>query len=52
MQYFLVYHICLRGVEWVFQNSTHLKKKKAIFDLLFAFFSHQGKATKIPSAHI
>ena len=27
-------------------------KKKAIFDLLFAFFSHQGKVTKIPSAHI
>ena len=27
-------------------------KKMAIFDLLFAFFSHQGKVTKIPSAHI
>ena len=26
--------------------------KKAIFDLLFTFFSHQGKVTKIPSAHI
>ena len=26
--------------------------KRAIFDLLFTFFSHQGKVTKIPSAHI
>ena len=27
-------------------------EKKGIFDLLFTFFSQQGKATKIPSAHI
>ena len=27
-------------------------EKGAIFDLLFTFFSHQGKFTKIPSAHI
>ena len=27
-------------------------KKKAIFDLLFTFFSHQGKVAKIPSARI
>ena len=27
-------------------------EKRAIFDLLFTFFSHQGKFTKIPSAHI
>ena len=27
-------------------------KKGAIFDLLFTFFSHQGKDTKISSAHI
>ena len=27
-------------------------EKRAIFDLLFTFFSRQGKATKIPSAHI
>ena len=27
-------------------------EKRAIFDLLFTFFSHQGKGTKIPSAHI
>ena len=27
-------------------------KKRAIFDLLFTFFSHQRKATKNPSAHI
>ena len=28
-----------------FQNGTHLKKR-AIFDLLFTFFSHQGKLQK------
>ena len=28
------------------------KKKKAIFNLLFTFFSHQEKVTKIASAHI
>ena len=28
------------------------KKKKTIFDLIFTFFSHQGKDTKIPYAHI
>ena len=27
-------------------------EKRAIFDLLFTLFSHQGKVTKIPSAHI
>ena len=27
-------------------------EKMAIFDLLFTFFSQQGKGTKIPSAHI
>ena len=27
-------------------------EKRAIFDLFFTFFSHQGKDTKIPSAHI
>ena len=27
-------------------------EKRAIFDLLFTFFSHQGKVTKIPLAHI
>ena len=27
-------------------------EKGAIFDLLFTFFSHQEKVTKIPSAHI
>ena len=27
-------------------------EKRAIFDLFFTFFSHQGKVTKIPSAHI
>ena len=26
--------------------------KRAIFDLLFTFFSEQGKVTKIPLAHI
>ena len=28
------------------------EKKRVIFYLLFTFFSHQGKVTKIPSAHI
>ena len=27
-------------------------EKRAIFDLLFTFFSHQREVTKIPSAHI
>ena len=27
-------------------------EKRAIFDLLFTLFRHQGKVTKIPSAHI
>ena len=27
-------------------------EKRVIFDLFFNFFSHQGKYTKIPSAHI
>ena len=27
-------------------------EKRAIFDLLFTFSSHQGNVTKIPSAHI
>ena len=27
-------------------------KRNVIFDLLFTFFSHQGKVTKIPSEHI
>ena len=27
-------------------------EKRAIFDLLFTFFSYQGKVTKIPLAHI
>ena len=27
-------------------------EKRAIFDILFTFFSYQGKVTKIPSAHI
>ena len=38
-------------MEIKFQNGAHLKKR-AIFDLLFTCFSHHGKVTKIPSAHI
>ena len=38
-------------LEIKFQNGAHLKKR-AIFDLLFTFSSHQAKVTKIPSAHI
>ena len=37
-------------LEIKFQNGTHLKN--GYFDLLFTFFSHQRKVTKIPSAHI
>ena len=33
-------------------SKWRLFEKSAIFDLLFTFFSHQGKVTKIPSAHI
>ena len=32
-------------MEIKFQNGAHLKKR-AIFDLLFTFFSHQGKLQK------
>ena len=27
-------------------------KKRAIFDLLFTFFTHQGRVTKVPTAYI
>ena len=33
-------------------SKWRLFEKRAIFDLLFAFSSHQGKVAKIPSAHI
>ena len=41
----------------VFFFENHISKwrlfeKRAVFDLLFTFFSHQGKVTNIPSAHI
>ena len=43
-------------IGFFFGNQTFkmalIWKKKAIFDLLFTFFSHQGKITKNPSAHI
>ena len=32
-------------------SKWRLFEKRAIFDLLFTFLSHQGKVTKIPSAH-
>ena len=32
-------------------SKWRLFEKRALFDLLFTFFSHQGKVTKIPSAH-
>ena len=35
-----------------FENQWRSFEKRAIFDLLFTFFSYQGKVTKIPSAHI
>ena len=48
---FLLKNVIVFFLEIRFQNGAHLKKR-AIFDLLFTFFSHQGKDTKIPSAHI
>ena len=33
-------------------SKWHSFEKRAIFDLLFTFSSHQGKVTKIPTAHI
>ena len=33
-------------------SKWRLFEKRAIFDLRFTFFSHQGKVTKVPSAHI
>ena len=33
-------------------SKWHSFEKRTIFVLLFTFFSHQGKDTKIPSAHI
>ena len=33
-------------------SKWHLFEKKDIFHILFTFFSHQGKVTKILSAHI
>ena len=37
---------------WKSNFKMALILKKGFFDLLFTFFSHQGKVTKIPSAHI
>ena len=37
---------------WKSNFKMALIEKRAIFDLLFTFSSHQGKVTKIPSAHI
>ena len=42
-------------IVFFFENQIlkwRLFEKRAIFDLLFIFFSYQGKVTKIPSAHI
>ena len=44
-------YVIVLFLEIKFLNGAHLKKR-AIFDLLFTFFSHHGKVTKIPSAHI
>ena len=44
-----------KNVVFFFENQTskwRSFKKRAIFDLLFTFFSYQRKVTKIPSAHI
>ena len=37
-------------VKSTFQNGAYLENS-AKFDLLFTFFSHKEKVTKIPSAH-
>ena len=37
---------------WKSNFKMALVEKRAIFDLLFTFFSHQRKNTKIPLAHI
>ena len=47
---FLLKNVIIFFLEIKFQNGAHLKK--GYFDLLFTFFSHQEKETKIPSAHI
>ena len=41
-------------IVFFFENqiSKWASFEKAIFDLFFTFFSHQGKVTKIPPAHI
>ena len=41
-----------KNVIVLFFGNQISKWKKGYFDLLFTFFSHQGKVTKIPSAHI
>ena len=51
----LDYFILKNVIVFFFKN--HISKwrsfeKSAVFDLLFTFLSHQGKVTKIPSAHI
>ena len=55
---------CLRSLDNLLQKNVNCFlfwnqiskwrsfEKGAIFDLLFTFFSHQGKVAKIPSAHI
>ena len=43
------------GIAFFFGNQISKWRSfeiRAVFDLLFTFFSHQGKYTKIPSAHI
>ena len=37
---FLLKNVIVSFLEIQFQNGDHLKKKRAIFDLLFTFFSH------------
>ena len=41
-------------IVFFFENQISKRRlfgKRVIFDLLFTFFSSQGKVTKIPSAH-
>ena len=49
---FLLKNVIIFFFFWKSYFKNDSLEKMAIFDLLFTFFSHQGKDTNIPSAHI
>ena len=52
---FLCSFLQKKVIVFIFENQISKWRsfeKRAIFDLLFTFFSYQGKLAKIPSAHI